>query len=271
MTTLITGATGHLGALIADHVLTRIPASELAVSTRSPEKAEALAARGVDVRKADFDDAESLRAAFAGVDRLVLVSADGPDRVAQHTRAVEAAKAAGVAFIAYTSVVDADTSPLSLAPDHAATERVIRESGIAFAFLRNGMYHENYTQALGHGVVAHAAGDGRNASASRDDLAEAAAIVVTGEGHEGKVYELTGPSAWTFAELAALSGDEAKPVTAQERIAGLVGFGLPDFVAELLTDIEVAIGRGALERVTDDLPTLLGRPATPIADAVENR
>jgi NAD(P)H dehydrogenase (quinone) len=280
MTILVTGATGNLGSLTVRHLLDRIPASELAVSVRDPAKAADLAALGVDVRRGDFADPDSLRTAFAGVDKLLLISADGPDevRVARHRAAVTAAKEAGVGSIAYTSVTDADTSPLGLAKVHKATEEAIRESGIPFTFLRNAMYHENYTGTLPLayelGALVTATGDGRIASVARDDLALAAAVVLTTDGHEGAVYELTGSGAWSFDELAALAGDvSGKPldhrsVSAADRIAGLVGAGLPGFVAELLTDIEDNIGAGALTQVRPDLEKLIGRPATPIGEAV---
>ncbi|MGM1064245.1 NAD(P)H-binding protein [Saccharothrix sp. Mg75] len=260
MTILITGATGHLGSLILRHTLDRVPAGEVVASARDPREVDV---PGVEVRPGDF--AGDLSATFAGVDRLVLVSADGPERLDLHRAAVRAAVDAGVRHVFYTSVTDADTSPLALAADHAATERLLRDSGLAFTFLRNGMYHENY---LNPGPVVTAAGDGRIASASRDDLALAAAVAVTTDGHEGVVHELTGPRAWSFDELAALRGTTHTPVTAEERVAGLTGFGLPPFVAELLTDIEVCIGRGALAGVRPDLEKLIGRAPTTIEDAV---
>ncbi|MFC6091089.1 NAD(P)H-binding protein [Saccharothrix lopnurensis] len=262
MTTLITGVSGHLGSLILEHALTRVPAGELVAATRHPERVGDL---GVEVRAGDF--AGDLSATFAGVDKLLLVSADGPDerRIAMQRTAVRAAVDAGVRHVLYTSVTDADTSPLSLAAAHRATEEAIRETGVAFTFLRNGMYHENY---LNPGPVVTAAGDGRVASASRDDLALAAAVALTGAGYENTVHELTGPRAWSFDELAALRGTTHTRVTGAERVAGLEGFGLPGFVAELLADIEVNIGRGVLAEVRPDLEKLIGRPPTTIEDAV---
>ncbi|MFD7654347.1 NAD(P)H-binding protein [Actinosynnema sp. NPDC059797] len=262
MTTLITGVSGRLGSLILDHARTRLPAGELVAATRHPERVGDL---GVEVRPGDF--AGDLSRTFAGVDKLLLVSADGPDeqRIRSQRAAVRAAADAGVRHILYTSVFQADTSPLGLAAAHRATEEAIRETGVAFTFLRNGMYHENY---LNPGPLVTAAGDGRVASASRDDLALAAAIALTEPGHENAVHELTGPRAWSFDELAALRGTTHTPVTAAERVAGLEGFGLPGFVAELLTDIEVAIGRGALAEVRPDLEKLIGRAPTTIEDAV---
>ncbi|CAL9644188.1 Quinone oxidoreductase 2 [Actinosynnema sp. ALI-1.44] len=266
MTTLITGATGHLGSLIVRHALDRLPAADLAVSVRNPDRADL----PVAVRHGDFARPETLASAFAGVDKLLLVSADGPDevRIGLHRNAVAAAVEAGVRHVVYTSVTDADTSPLGLAKVHKATEDLIRGTGLTFTFLRNGMYHENYTGTLGHGPVVTAAGDGRIASASRDDLALAAAVVLATEGHENAVYELTGPRAWSFDELAALAGTVHQRVSQAERVAGLEGFGLPPFVAELLADIEVGIAAGALAEVRPDLEKLIGRAATPVEDAV---
>ena len=264
MTTLITGATGHLGSLILQHTLTRLPADRLAVSVRDPKRAEGL---GVEVRQGDFDG--TLADAFAGVETLLLVSIDGPDeiRVERHLKAVRAAADAGVRHIVYTSVTDADTSPLALARVHKATEEAIRATGITFTFLRNGMYHENYLPH-GPGPIVSATGDGRIASAARDDLALAAAVVLSTSGHENAVYELTGSRAWSFDELAALAGTTHVQVSQADRVTGLKGFGLPDFLAELLADIEVNISRGALAEVRPDLEKLIGRTPTTIEDAL---
>ncbi|HEV7908678.1 MAG TPA: SDR family oxidoreductase [Pseudonocardiaceae bacterium] len=280
MTILVTGATGNLGALAVEHLLQRVPASELAVSVRDPGKAAGLAERGVDVRHGDFDEPDTLREAFAGVDKLLLVSTSGPDelRVGQHANAVRAAKEAGIRFIAYTSVTDADTSPVGLAVVHKATEEGIRESGIPFAFLRNGMYHENYTPQLSgayeRGALMTATGDGRIASVSREDLALAAAVVMTGDGYENTVHELTGPRAWNFDELAAIATEVTgkplshKSVPGPELVAALTGAGLPGFLAELFVNIDENIQDGVFTEVRPDLDRLIGRPATTIEDAV---
>ena len=278
MTTLITGATGNLGGLTIGHLLERVPATEVAISVRDPAKASALAAKGVEVRRGDFDQPEALD--FGGVDRLLLISADGPDdvRITKQANAVRVAADAGVGHLVYSSVVDAPTSPLSLARVHRETEELIRSSGIPFTFLRNGMYHENYTfqlpGAYARGALVTAAGDGRNASASRDDLALAAAVVLSTDGHEGAAYELTGPSAWTFAELVDLAvRATGKPLThldvpTADYVAGLLAGGLPEFVAELFGDIQAAVRDGALAAVRPDLEKLIGRPPTTIEQAV---
>ncbi|WNV82113.1 SDR family oxidoreductase [Umezawaea sp. Da 62-37] len=275
MTTLITGATGHLGSLTLQHLLQRVPASGIAVSVRDPAKAAHL---GVEVRHGDFDRPETLD--FVGVDRLMLISTDGPDeaRIAKQTAAVRVAHEAGVGHIVYSSVTEATTSPLSLAVVHRATEELIRTTGIPFTFLRNAMYHENYTAQLPgayeRGALVTATGDGRIASASRDDLALAAAVVLSTDGHEGAVYELTGPRAWGFDELAAIAAEvTGKPLAHRsvpdaDLLAGLSAAGLPAFVCELLVDIQANIRAGALAEVRPDLEKLIGRPATPVEDAV---
>jgi len=262
---LVTGATGHLGARVVHHLLTRVPAADIAVSVRDPRKAEPLAAQGIEVRQGDFATGIDP----TGIDSLLLISADGPDRATTQRATVEAAVAAGVRHIAYTSVTDADTSPVALAADHKATEEAIRATGVAHTFLRNGMYHENYVPALLQGPLTTAAGTGRIATAARDDLAQAAAIVLTEPGHHGKTYELTGPTAWTFDELAALAGTTHTAVTPAQRRAALIGFGLPEPVADLLTDIEANIATGVFAEIRPDLATLLGHTPTPIEDAVK--
>ncbi|WP_026425134.1 SDR family oxidoreductase [Actinokineospora inagensis] len=280
MTILVTGATGHLGGLAVRHLLDRVPAGALAVSVRDTTKAADLAERGIDVRQGDFTKPESLR--FDGVDTLLLVSADGPDdvRVVAQKAAVDAAARAGVKRIAYTSVSDASVSPLGLAKVHAATEEHIKASGVPYTFLRNAMYHENYLgtlpQSLERGTHVTATGTGRIASVGRDDLALAAAIVVTTDGHENATYELTGARAWSFDELAAIAAEvTGKPlkhvsVPGSELQAGLLGAGLPEFLAELFTDIQVNIARGTLAEVRPDLARLIGREPVSIEQAVRD-
>jgi NAD(P)H dehydrogenase (quinone) len=211
---------------------------------------------------------------------LLLISVDGPDklRATRQVNALKAAQDAGVGHIVYTSVVDAPTSPLALAGVHRATEELIRATGIPFTFLRNAMYTENFTPllpgAIEQGVLVGATGDGRNATASRDDLALAAAVVLSTDGHENAVYELTGPSAWTFAELAELvSRISGKPlahqnVTAAELADGLRAAGLPEFVVGAFTDMQTVVHSGALATVRPDLAKLIGRPPESIEDAV---
>jgi NAD(P)H dehydrogenase (quinone) len=276
----VTGATGHLGRLVIDALLARgVAAGEIIAAVRSPEKAADIAGLGVQVREADYDRPETLAAAFAGTDRLLLISgSEVGKRVPQHGAAVEAAKAAGVSLIAYTSILRADTSGLALAAEHKATEDLVRESGLPFVLLRNGWYFENYTENLApafqFGAIAGAAGDGRISAATRADFAAAAAAVVAQDGHAGKVYELGGDEAFTMAELAAevsrQSGREIAyaDLPAEEYVKVLVGAGLPEAFAGILADSDVGVSRGELYTDSKDLSTLIGRPTTPLADAL---
>ncbi|MBB2910833.1 NAD(P)H dehydrogenase (quinone) [Streptosporangium becharense] len=278
---VITGATGQYGRLVVENLLERgVPAADIAVAVRTPARAADLAGRGVTVREADYDRPDTLVPAFAGADRLLLVSANGPDdlRIAQHRAAAAAAKEAGVGLLAYTSLFDAARSPLSLARVHRASEEAVTATGLPSVLLRNGWYTENYTAALAgaveRGAIVGSAGRGRIASAARADFAEAAAVVLTGDDHVGKVYELTGDTAWSLPELAAevslQSGREVvyTDLPADRYAEILLGAGLPGFLVETIVDADVHVSRGALEPVTGDLAALLGRPATPLATSV---
>lgn len=277
MTIAVTGATGQLGRLVVEALISRGAApGEIIAAVRDTTRAAGLAARGVQVREADYDRPETLASAFAGVDRLLLVSGNEVGkRVPQHTAVVEAARAAGVRFLAYTSILRADTSTIGLAPEHLATEQVIAGSGLPYALLRNGWYTENYTGQLGTalstGAFLGSAGDGRIAAATRADYAEAAAAVLL-SGEPG-VYELGG-EAFTMAGLAAevtrQSGTpvEYRNLPVAEYRAALVGAGLPEGYAGLLADTDLKIADGELDTDSDDLSRLIGRPATPLADAV---
>src|SRR6476469_7926848 len=195
MTLLVTGASGHLGRLVVEALLEHgTPAAQVVATARTPESISDLADRGVQVRRADYTDPASLDAAFAGVDRLLLVSgSEVGQRIAQHANVIDAAKRSGVGFVAYTSITRADTSDLVLASEHRATEELLTASGLPHALLRTSWYLENYTgqvaSALDQGVVLGAAGDGRVSAATRADFADAAAVVLAGPGHEGAVYE----------------------------------------------------------------------------------
>ena len=251
----VTGATGHLGRLVIDQLLKKVPAGQLVAAVRNPEKARDLAARGVQVRRADYDAPDTLAGAFQGIDKLLLISANEPGkRERQHQAAIAAAKKAGVGLLVYTSLLHADTSGISLAGEHRATEKAIREAGIPFVILRNGWYLENYTENLGpalqHGVLLGAAKNGRIAAAARADFAAAAAAVLTAPGHEGKVYELAG-------DLPAEKYEET-----------LRGFGLPGPVAEMLASADEGIARGELDDACGDLRRLIGRPTATLAQAV---
>ena len=276
----ITGATGQLGALAVEELLKTVKASELVAIVRNPAKADALAQKGVVIRQADYGDQAALTAALSGGAKLLLVSSSEVDqRAAQHRNVINAAKAAGVKFIAYTSLLHADKSPLGLHVEHVETEKMLADSGIPYALLRNGWYTENYLAsapaALAHGVFIGAAGDGKIASATRADYAAAAARVISTEGHAGKVYELAGDSAWTLSELAAeLSKQSGKPVVYQnlseaDFAGALKGVGLPDVFANLLADSDIGASKGGLFDDSHTLSKLIGRPTTPLAESVK--
>ncbi|ALC28128.1 MULTISPECIES: SDR family oxidoreductase [Streptomyces] len=279
MSIVVTGATGELGRLVIDELLATVPAGEIAAVVRDKEKAAPLAARGVELRIADYNRPETLAGAFRSGDRVLLISgSEVGKRVAQHTAIIEAAEAAGVAQLAYTGILGGPDADFALADEHKATERLILDSGLPYTFLRNGWYTENYTAnlapVLAHGAVVSNAGEGRVASASRADYAAAAAAVVTGEGHLGKAYELSGDTAWSFAEYAALLSEVTGKEIAYNNVPAavhqeiLVGAGLPEGFAAILTDVDEAIGRGRLAGTSGDLARLIGRPTTPLATTV---
>ncbi|MEU4562647.1 SDR family oxidoreductase [Actinoplanes sp. NPDC023936] len=278
MTTIaVTGATGQLGRLVVDALIARgATPGDIVATVRDTTKTADLAARGVQVREADYDRPETLAAAFAGVDRLLLISGNEVGkRLPQHTAVIDAAKAAGVGFVAYTSLLRADSSPLGLAPEHRGTEEKLAATGLPHALLRNGWYTENYAGsiagALATGAIAGSAGDGRIAAATRADYAEAAAAVLLA-GEPG-VYELGGEP-FTMSELAAeVSKQSGKPVSYQnlpvaEYQKVLVGAGLPDHYAQMLAETDGLIVDGHLDTDRDDLAKLIGRPVTPLSDAV---
>lgn len=269
----VTGATGQLGRIVIDALLKKVPAAEIVAAVRTPAKAADLAALGVIVRQADYGQPETLEAAFAGVDKLLLISgSEVGQREAQHKAVIDAAKAAGVGFIAYTSLLHADTSPLGLGVEHRATEALLKASGIPFALLRNGWYTENYAAsippALAHHAFIGAAGEGRIASAARQDYAEAAAEVITRDDQAGKVYELSGDDSYTLAqfaaEIAAQSGEKVDYVNLSQAdfAAALKGAGLPEGLAEMLADSDAGAEKGGLFDDSRQLSKLIGRPTT---------
>lgn len=269
----VTGATGQLGRIVIDALLKKVPAAEIVAAVRTPAKAANLAALGVIVRQADYGQPETLEAAFAGVDKLLLISgSEVGQREAQHKAVIDAAKAAGVGFIAYTSLLHADTSPLGLGVEHRATEALLKASGIPFALLRNGWYTENYAAsippALAHHAFIGAAGEGRIASAARQDYAEAAAEVMTRDDQAGKVYELSGDDSYTLAqfaaEIATQSGEKVDYVNLSQAdfAAALKGAGLPEGLAEMLADSDAGAEKGGLFDDSRQLSKLIGRPTT---------
>ena len=279
MSIVVTGATGELGRLVVERLLDTVPASGIAAVVRNEEKAAPLAARGVEIRVADYDRPETLKDAFRAGDRVLLVSgSEVGRRVPQHTAVIDAARAAGVAQFAYTGILGGPDADFELAAEHKVTERLILEAGLPYTFLRNGWYTENYTANLGpvleHGAVVSNAGEGRVASATRADYAAAAAAVLTGEGHLGAAYELSGDVAWSFAEYAAEVARAAgkkivhRNVPAAEHQRILVGAGVPEPFAAILVDVDAAIERGRLAGTSGDLARLIGRPTTPLAETV---
>ncbi|MFU8870851.1 SDR family oxidoreductase [Micromonospora sp. SL4-19] len=277
MSIVVTGATGHLGRLIVSALLRRgVPAGEIVALGRDTDRLADLAGRGVVTRRADYDDLDSLRAAFAGADRLMFVSgSEVGRRTVQHGNVITAAEEAGVGLVAYTSIANADTSSLVLAAEHKATEKAIGASGLPYVFLRNSWYLENYTAQLPtylrHGV-AGAAGDGRVSAATRADFAEAAAVVLTTEGHTNQVYELGG-APFTMTELAAeISRQKGTAVSyldlpVDKYTELLVAAGLPEGYAAALADGDRGLAQGELE-VGDALAKLLGRAPTTLAAAI---
>ena len=276
----ITGATGQLGQHVFANLLNTTAANQLVAVVRNPAKAEALSQKGVVIRQADYGDEAALTRALQGVDKLLIISSsEVGQRAPQHRNIINAAKAAGVKFIAYTSLLHADTSPLGLADEHVATEKMLADSGIPYALLRNGWYTENYLAsapaALEHGVFIGAAGEGKIASATRADYAAAAARVIAEDGHGGKVYELAGDHGWTLSELAAeLAKQSGKNVVYQnlsqaDFAAALKSVGLPAGLADMLADSDVGASKGGLFDDSHTLSKLIGRPSTSLADSVK--
>lgn len=276
----ITGATGQLGQHVIANLLNTTAANQLVAVVRNPAKAEALSQKGVVVRQADYGDEAALTKALQGVDKLLIISSsEVGQRAPQHRNIINAAKAAGVKFIAYTSLLHADKSPLGLHVEHVETEKMLADSGIPYALLRNGWYTENYLASvppvLEHGVFIGAAGEGKIASATRADYAAAAARVIAEEGHAGKVYELAGDHGWTLGELAAeLAKQSGKKVVYQnlsqaDFAAALKSVGLPAGLADMLADSDVGASKGGLFDDSHTLSKLIGRPTTPLAESVK--
>ncbi|MFE9453653.1 SDR family oxidoreductase [Streptomyces sp. NPDC006739] len=278
MSIVVTGATGHLGRHVVEQLLEKVPAEQITAIVRDEAKAADFAARGVKLAVADYNAPETFDGLFAAGDKVLLISGNEFDkgRPQQHQVVIDAAKAAGVALLAYTSAPG--TLKAALADDHRTTEQALLASGLPYALLRNGWYHENYTENLApvleHDAVVGAAGEGRVSSASRADYAAAAVAVLTGEGHENKTYELGGDEAWSFAEYAAeLSKQTGKeiaynPVSAEAYTGILTGAGLPEPLAAIFAEVDSSIAKGELVVSTGDLSRLAGRPTTPLAEAI---
>lgn len=277
----ITGASGQLGRLVIDALLATVPANKIVAAVRNPDKARDLAARGLLVREADYDRPDTLPRAFAGVDKLLLISStEVTGRLPKHRAVIDAAREARVALLAYTSMLHADHSPARLAIEHHQTELAISASGVPAVILRNGWYLENPLTALGaalhHGAFIGAAGAGRFSSATRKDYAEAAAAALTAPGQAGRVYELAGDTSFTMAELASeVSRQSGKSIAYKDLPVGdftnaLMAAGLPGDLAALIADADVAASQGAMFDQSHALRRLIGRPTTPLAAAVES-
>jgi NAD(P)H dehydrogenase (quinone) len=279
-TIAVTGATGHLGRLVIDELLQRVPASQVVAIVRDAEKARPIAEKGVDVRVASYDDPAALKAALQGVERLLLISgSEVGKRVPQHTNVVEAAKEAGVSFIGYTSAPKASDTDLILAPEHKATEEVVQASGIPYSIMRNNWYFENYAATVdtagASGEIISSADGGRIPAVPRSDLAAGHAAVLTSDGHENTVYEFAGDQAWTWDEFAAeLSDVLGKPVThrsvsTEEHAAALQAAGLDEGTAGFVAALDANIATGALEVQSGDLSGVLGRPTLTLRQFLE--
>ncbi|WP_126173129.1 SDR family oxidoreductase [Altericroceibacterium xinjiangense] len=274
----VTGASGKLGQHVLDELLERVDAKDIVAIVRDPAKLSDYSGKGIDVRQGDYDDPASLGAALEGVDRLLLISGNAVgERERQHGNVIQAAKKAGVSYLAYTSILHADRSRLALAPEHVATEKLLEGSGLSYDLLRNGWYSENYTGSLQtsieQGVILGASGEGRISTATRRDLAAgAAAALVNGKG--GDTYELAGDTGFTMGEFAdEVSSRAGKPVefrnlSEDEYAKVLEGVGLPAPIAAMLASTSALSGEGELEENGRDLSRLSGRPTTPISETI---
>ncbi|MCK2035888.1 SDR family oxidoreductase [Microbacterium sp. SSW1-49] len=280
MTILVTGATGNLGRLIVESLLERGAAPQSIIAgVRDVAKAADLKALGVSVAVVDYDQPATIAAALDGVDAVVLVSSSEVGRrVPQHQAVIDAAKAAGVTKFVYTSASQAPTSDLVLAPEHKATEELIAAAGLPAVILRNNWYTENYAADLARaaetGVLAAGAGEGRVASASRKDYAEAVAVVLLEDGHIGQAYELGGDVAWNYADLAAAIAEvtgrpvEYRALTPEEQSAALAAAGLDAGTVGFVVALDGGIRDGALADTDGTLARLIGRPTTPLVEGL---
>jgi len=279
MTIVVSGATGNVGRFAVEHLLARgVAASDIVAAGRAPERLASVAeTTGVRTAVIDFSDSTTMDAALAGADTFVLVSGTEPGRrVAQHQNAIDAAKRAGINRLVYTSALNVMSSSLILGPDHKATEEAIAASGIPATVLRNGWYHENhidaYEQAVRTGTYTASTGDGRVASASRTDYAEAIAAVVTTDGHIGATYELSGDTAWTGTEFAATASAASgrnisfTSLSSDEHFAVLTAAGIDEGTARFLVALDANMREGLLDNTTGDLSRLIGHPTQPLAE-----
>jgi NAD(P)H dehydrogenase (quinone) len=276
---LVTGASGHLGRRVVE-LLLEAGNDQVAVTTRTPDKVADLAARGVSVRRADFDDPASLATAFAGVDRLLLVSTDAVDRpgvrLAQHRAAVAAARTAGVGHVVYTSLVrPGPESPVTIAPDHHATEVALAEAGLGFTALRNSLYTDlllhTLPRAVATGQLITASGSGATSYVTREDCARIAAAALASTSTASRALDVTGPAALTGADVALIASELAgRPVAhvaipADDLRAGLLGAGLPPLIADLYVSFDAAVARGFFAEVSPAVQELTGQAPASVA------
>lgn len=277
---VVTGASGQLGRLVIQSLLKTVPAAGIVAAVRQPAAVADLAALGVQVRQADYAQPATLDTAFQGATKVLLISSNAiGERVAQHGNVIDAARRAGVALLAYTSLLHADTSPLGLAAEHTATEALLRASGVPHVLLRNGWYTENYLAGLPavlqHGAVIGSAGEGRIASAARADYADAAAAVLTRDDQTGLVHELAGDTSYTLAEFAAEVGRQKGRTIPYINLpeadyrGALLGAGLPAPLAHLLADSDVGASKGGLFDDGHRLSQLIGRPTAALGAMVK--
>ncbi|MET3903269.1 SDR family oxidoreductase [Paenarthrobacter sp. 4246] len=282
MSIVVAGATGQLGRHVVEALLERnVPAADIVATGRSVEKLSDFAERGVTVQEMDYENPASVAEALKGATKVLLISSSAVgQRVEQHRTVIEAAKTEGVELLAYTSIANADTTGMKLAAEHQATEELLKESGVPFVLLRNSWYLENYTEqlqgTLAQGAIAGSAGDGKVSGATRADYAQAAAAVLVADHQAGKVYELGGDHAFTLdqlaSEISSAAGREIayNDLPANEYQQILVGAGVPDAFAEILADSDLGIARGDLLVTSGDLQKLIGRPSTPLSEAVRS-
>lgn len=277
----VTGASGQLGRLVIHQLLKKVAPDQVVAVVRSPETAADLRALGVLLRKADYDDSASLQEAFQGIEKVLLISSTVPgQRLRQHKAVIDAARAAGVKLIAYTSMLRADSSRSVLAGEHLATENYLIASGVDYVVLRNGWYLENHTAgfpiAAQHGALMASSGSGRFASASRADYASAAVAVLTQSGHSKKIYELAGDTAFTMDDLAVAASARLhreisyRNLPPAEYEGALLGMGLPKMIVEVVIDADAMALKGDLDSTSRELSTLIGRPTTTLAEAVQS-
>ncbi len=278
----VTTATGRYATLVIEALLRRgVPASNIIAAASNPEHARHWSARGIEVRRADYDQPATLKSAFRDAEKILLVPTTSiGERYPQMKRAIEAAKQAGVKLLAYAGFVNSDKSTLRLGDEHKQTEAEIRASGLPFVFLRNGAYIEVHAgdlgdlgQVLESGVLLGSEGEGKISGASRADLAEAAAVVLTSRDQAGRIYELGG-TPFTKAELAAVISEltDKKVVFRSMPVDGyaaiLVSAGLPPQLAEIVADTSLAVTRGDWFTESKDLERLIGRASTPLKEVV---